>query len=403
MRAVAVLLLPALAALVCVGVLTLATGDPKPATQSFVWKKRVFKNKQQFTVWLNRRNVKYSDWAARHPGASPPWERGGDGGGLGVFALLATLLAGIAAVVVFTRDSVRRSARRAFLSVLARAGSEDTLRPLAEARASVPLRDAVSAYGLRRPRGPQRSREPERPELVLVDAPPAKADAVVEPEPDAVAVEPPRDPPVVAKRKRKAAAEPPPKRRRRPAQRTDTAAVETLPPIVAPPVEEPVTPEAIPRPAASSPVPESEVEETAPSINGASPDPVPRVTRSAEAPQPTAPPSLRLGEVVCEVAFWRGYLSGQFYARIWGDDGLSAVATSPMFRCRSVTPEQTEERLAALAALRDHLIAEGWEPNGHGGAWYSARFTRQLRPDAPAGPELTSGTRGQAGTATVSG
>jgi hypothetical protein len=62
MRAAAVLLLPALAALACVGALTAVTGGAKPVeTQSFVWKKRVFKNKQHFARWLNRRDVTYAE------------------------------------------------------------------------------------------------------------------------------------------------------------------------------------------------------------------------------------------------------------------------------------------------------------------------------------------------------
>lgn len=85
-------------------------------------------------------------------------------------------------------------------------------------------------------------------------------------------------------------------------------------------------------------------------------------------------PAMRSRVVACEVAFWRGYVKAQLYARILGDEGLAAIATSPMFRCRSATPEQTDECIAALVALRGRLAAEGWKPDGRGEAWYARRF-----------------------------
>jgi hypothetical protein len=352
MRAAAVLLLPALAALACVGALTLVTGGAKPIeTQSFVWKKRVFTNKQQFARWLNRRDVTYAEWAARHPGASPPWERKSDGGGLGAWTLLAALLGGIAAVVGFIRVAASRSARRALRSLLARTGFE----PVPLAQTGVSLRSAVSAYGLWPPPRSQRPRDPERPELVLVEAPPTKPAAVAEARAASVAVEPHGDPPVVAPREPKAAAKPARKRSRRPARRPKKAAVARPPAKSAAPAEEPAGGE--------------------PKVEDKAPAPEPP---SVDAHEPAVPPPFPSREVVCEVAFWRGYVSGQFYAHLRGDDRLSALATSPMFRCRSASPEETEERVAALAALHDLLVADGWEADGNGRAWYARRFTRHV-------------------------
>lgn len=146
-------------------------------------------------------------------------------------------------------------------------------------------------------------------------------------------------------------------------------------------VEEPVTAEPISRPAASMRAPEPEVEQTTPA---AEPE-APRLQTVNERVQiddighhAPEPPTFPFREVLCEIAFWQGFFNGQFYARIWGGDETSAIATSPMFRCRSATPEQTEECLDALAALHDQLIAEGWEPTGGGRAWYAVRFTNHV-------------------------
>jgi hypothetical protein len=96
---------------------------------------------------------------------------------------------------------------------------------------------------------------------------------------------------------------------------------------------------------------------------------------SIEPPDSEAPSAAPSPTVVCEIALWRGYVKAQFYARICGDDSVSAIATSPTFRCRSAVPEETEQSVAALTALRDQLIGAGWEPNGRGAAWYARRFT----------------------------
>lgn len=379
MRAVALLFLPVLAALACVGAVTIATGSPaRPGeTQSFVWKKRAFTSKQEFAAWLKRRNVSYAGWAERHPGASPPWED--EGYGLGRLALLAGVLALILALLVRARDTVSGFARGALLSVVGRLHSEATLRSVAPAQAGFVLRDAVSVYGLRAPRGAEPRQEPERPELVLVEAPPAESVVAVEPEPDPVAVEPPSGAAVAAEPDPEIVVEAPPVH---PEPNQTAAPVELEPEAVAvdappdssaplepAPVEELVMPESTSGPAASLGISEPEVEQEAPSAD-----------REAALVQPMDEEisidhvPVDAGEVVCEVAFWPGYVRGQFYARIRGDE-FSAIATSPLFRCRSATPEQTEECHAALAALNDRLVAEGWQANGRGRAWYARRFT----------------------------
>lgn len=471
MRAVALLFLPVLAALACVGAVAIATGSPGE-TQSFVWKKHTFTSKEEFERWLERRNVSYAGWAERHPGASPPWED--EGPGLGRLALLVGALAIILALLVRARDTVSGFARGALLSLVARLRSEETRRPFAPANAAFALRDAVSVYGLRASGGAEPQQEPERPELVLVEASPAESVVAFEPEVDAVAVEsapgaavakqpepklaveapparrrravrparvgttpriapapieepvrPEPDPgpePAAADREPDSGAvDPPPKRRQRatprmrktavgrtrrvkpplaetvqPEPNPAAAAVELEPKAVAvdaPPdssapvepaqVEEPPMPDATSRPAASSGLSEPEVEQAAPSADretalgqppSPEPVPVPLAPLPLEAHPASTPPTWPSGEVVCEVAFWRGYFQGQFYARIRGEDRLSAIATSPMFRCSSGKPEQTKECLAALAALSDLLAAEGWQPIGRGRAWYAVRF-----------------------------
>jgi hypothetical protein len=470
MRAVALLFLPVMAALACVGAVAIATGSPGK-TQSFVWKKHAFTTKQEFAAWLERRNLTYAGWAERHPGTSPPWED--EGPALGRLALLVGALAIILAFLVRTRDIVSSFARGALLSVLARL-PEERPRAVAPAHTDFSLRDAVSVYGLRASRGAESRREPERPELVLVGAPPAESVVAVEPDVDAVRVESASGAAIAKQPEPELAVDAPPARRRRavlparvgttprispaPVQEPlrpesdpepesaaadpepETGAVEARPtrrqratsrprktavgkkrrmdpPVAENPVhpeldpaataveldpkavavdappdssapvepaqhEEPVIPDSTSGPAASSGVSELEAEQAAPSADRETalaqpppePVPVPLASRPSEAHRAPAPPTWPSGGVVCEVAFWRGYFNGQFYARIRGEDRLSAVATSPMFRCSSGGPEQTQECLAALAALNDLLAAEGWQPFGRGRAWYAVRF-----------------------------
>jgi hypothetical protein len=438
MRVAGVLFLPALAALACVAFLEIATGGPQPVTagdaQSFVWKKRVFKNKQQFETWLERRNVSYADWEARHPKASPPWNQASGDDGLGAFSLLVAAFAGFAAFFVLTRDAVRRSARRQFAALLARLRREELFRPFAEAGIALSLRDAVSVYGLRPPGGAEPPREADRPELALVESP--RVESPVEPPPEPVVVEPPPGPAVAVDPEPEIAAHAAPPRPPRSKRRPAKTAVEKPPPVAAAPAEEPARDEPEPQPAASEPEPDPAMVAAAPrprarratqsprkaavklaaSVAPAAvekaltPEPVARPATSLRVSEakldPTAPsaeseaprrqpvndpvriddagrqtpasPTFPFREVHCEVAFWRGFFKGQFYARIWGGDESSAIATSPMFRCRSATAEQTEECLAALAALHAQLLAEGWEPSGSGRAWYATRFTNHV-------------------------
>jgi hypothetical protein len=227
---------------------------------------------------------------------------------------------------------------------------------------------------------PRRPRPKPRPEKTPVETPapvgaaPAEKPARPEPEPEPAVPDPEPDPVVVDAAPRR----PRGRRATRPARK---ATVEFTSSVASAAVEEPVTQEPISRAAASLRVPEPKVEQTAPS---AEPEalrlqpvneraPIDEIGRHAP-----APPTFPFREVLCEIAFWRGFFNGQFYARIWGGDETSAIATSPMFRCRSATPEQTEESVAALAALHDLLVAEGWEPSEGGRAWYALRFTNQV-------------------------
>jgi hypothetical protein len=107
------------------------------------------------------------------------------------------------------------------------------------------------------------------------------------------------------------------------------------------------------------------------------PEPAPALPSTLD-PHRSPPATYEEREVVCEIAFWRGYVSGQFYAHLRGDAKLSAVATSPTFRCRTEVPAETEESLAAVAALTDALVGDGWEPAGSGRAWYAQRFTARV-------------------------
>lgn len=104
--------------------------------------------------------------------------------------------------------------------------------------------------------------------------------------------------------------------------------------------------------------------------------PPPVVPPPAEAQRPEASHGESFRGVACEIALWRGYVKARFYARFIGGDPLAAIAMSPMFRCRSAMPDETEEPAAALSALVDHLVADGWELSGQGAAWYARRLTR---------------------------
>jgi DNA-binding transcriptional LysR family regulator len=81
---------------------------------------------------------------------------------------------------------------------------------------------------------------------------------------------------------------------------------------------------------------------------------------------------------VCEIAFWRGYVKGSFYARVFDDDGEPvAIAQSPYFRARGKEePEATDEALLAYGALRTQLEHAGWEFASDGASWFATVFSR---------------------------
>jgi hypothetical protein len=81
---------------------------------------------------------------------------------------------------------------------------------------------------------------------------------------------------------------------------------------------------------------------------------------------------------VCEIAFWRGYVKGTFYARIFDDDGQPvAIAQSPPFRHRGKEdPEATDQTVAAYESLRAQLERSGWEYVSGGDTWFGTVFRR---------------------------
>jgi len=91
------------------------------------------------------------------------------------------------------------------------------------------------------------------------------------------------------------------------------------------------------------------------------------------------------GEERCRVALWRGYVSGQFYARPQEHD--VALWVSPSFRTwrwpwrRRGRLEDNPAVLSALRALEAQLMGEGWQRmrRAPGSAWYELRF-RQAAP-----------------------
>jgi hypothetical protein len=84
----------------------------------------------------------------------------------------------------------------------------------------------------------------------------------------------------------------------------------------------------------------------------------------------------------CSIALWRGYVSAQFYVQEPGHS--DAPRFSPSFRTWHFPWEGSEpldadlSARAALAALRDDLLAAGWTRmrRAPGTEWYELRFRR---------------------------
>jgi hypothetical protein len=97
------------------------------------------------------------------------------------------------------------------------------------------------------------------------------------------------------------------------------------------------------------------------------------------------------GEVFCEIDFWRGYVKGQFLARLRQVDGEPVIARSDFFRSRTTPPERTPEAEHALAGLLEWLDRDGWRAYAARGPWYSRWYVGTW----PSGPPLriTDSTR----------
>jgi hypothetical protein len=101
----------------------------------------------------------------------------------------------------------------------------------------------------------------------------------------------------------------------------------------------------------------------------------------APAPLSVAPePTARWEE--CEVDWWRGYVTSDFYALARRPGGETYVAArSPTFRWwRSAPPPEGGRGADAHARLIARLVADGWEQAGGGLAWYRTRLRRRMRP-----------------------
>lgn len=84
----------------------------------------------------------------------------------------------------------------------------------------------------------------------------------------------------------------------------------------------------------------------------------------------------------CEIEWWRGYVTSDFYAFALRSGGPATIlARSQPFRWRQNDPPPHEGPAAeAHTALVERLGAEGWEPVGTGAAWYRMRLRRALKP-----------------------
>jgi hypothetical protein len=83
---------------------------------------------------------------------------------------------------------------------------------------------------------------------------------------------------------------------------------------------------------------------------------------------PTNPPA-------CEIRWWRGYVSSQFWAMARNEDAEVTIAVSPSFRWRkSDSPPELPAATSALRALVESLEQEGWTVAGHGDQWFSVRM-----------------------------
>jgi len=87
----------------------------------------------------------------------------------------------------------------------------------------------------------------------------------------------------------------------------------------------------------------------------------------------------------CDLFWWRGYVTSEFYAR--QAPGGDVLATSGAFRWRRSSPPPEEGHAKeAYERLVAELRAGGWEQAERGTLWYERRFVREViggRPEAP--------------------
>jgi hypothetical protein len=96
----------------------------------------------------------------------------------------------------------------------------------------------------------------------------------------------------------------------------------------------------------------------------------------------TSKPASAKTHVFCEITYSRGYVKGQFWARLWDVEGNPTVAKSELFASRSEFPDRTAEAEDALEGLAQQLVDAGWEPYDDGRTWFGRWFAmpRSLGP-----------------------
>jgi hypothetical protein len=101
------------------------------------------------------------------------------------------------------------------------------------------------------------------------------------------------------------------------------------------------------------------------------------VTPKARRPSRRAKAADVPAQPACEVRWWRGYLSSQFWAVVAQADGTeTTVRVSPSFRWRkSEPPPETPEAVGAFRSLVASLEDEGWRSDGQGHDWFSVRMS----------------------------
>jgi hypothetical protein len=236
------------------------------------------------------------------------------------------------------------------------------------------------------PPSPARIAEPLRP--AGVEGPPRLEPAPPPVEPLTPASREPASAPVEQAKPVGREPAPAPVERAKPAGREPAPApVEPAKPASREPAPAPVEPL---KPASREPAPPP-VEPLKPASRKPAPAPV---EERAEPPRAEPPRALE----TCEIAFWRGYAKGQFYAAgvAPGVKRAYAVAVSPSFRVRrgEGVPE-TQTAVAALDTLIKTLLEAGWTPQGRGDKWYVRRFARRSsgrRAAAPAASRTASPT-----------